>query len=337
MTRNVQTPLIVCRAALAIALFTAACGGGGSTGHVAAVQLQTTNMNPRVGEAVHVGATPVDAHGLTVQGVPCAFASSNAGVAAVDATNGTVTPISPGVATITATCGGQQASVDITVRPNTMTLTITKQGDGGGAVFASPSGSGSLYTYDPGTAVTLTATANPGSAFTGWGGACAGVGPCNLVMNADMSVTATFRLSETFVSNTWNTNLGTVTNFIGCRYAVSASGVLTLQVVENAGSVTGTGSTTAHFNVVVTYTPPGDTCTGNPFDTQANGNITGSDANLSAALASSSGAFTFTFSGTRSGNTINGSAVVHDTLHDGSGNPYPVTGNTGNFALAKQN
>src|SRR6266849_3080882 len=159
MTRNVQTRFIVCRAALAIALFTAACGGG-NTGNVAAVQLQATNINPRVGEAMHVGATPVDAHGLTVQGVPCAFASSNAGVAAVDATNGTVTPISPGVATITATCGGQHSSVDITVRPNTMTLTITKQGDGSGAVFASPSGSGSLYTYDPGTAVTLTATAN---------------------------------------------------------------------------------------------------------------------------------------------------------------------------------
>ncbi len=337
MTRNIQTRFILSGAALAVALFAAACGGGGgNTGNVAAVQLQTTNINPRVGEVVHVGATPVDTHGLTVQGVACVFASNNAGVATVDANSGSVTAISPGVATITATCSGMQASVDITVRPNTVTLTITKQGNGTGAVFASPSGSGSLYTYDPGTAVTLTATANSGSVFTGWGGACAGVAPCSLVMNADMSVTATFSVSETFVSNTWNANLGSVTNTVGCQYAVSASGILTLHVVENTGSVSGTGSTTAHINIVVTYTPPFTTCTASPFDTQGDGNITGTDANLSSALASQSGVFTFTFTGTRNGNAITGSAAVHETLHDSGGNPYPVSGNTGNFALAKQ-
>jgi hypothetical protein len=240
------------------------------------------------------------------------------------------------VALFAAACGSGHAGDVGAVRPNTVTLTITKQGDGNGAVFASPSGSGSLYTYDTGTAVTLTATANPGSIFTGWGGACAGVDPCNLVMNADTSVTATFRLLETFVSSTWNADLGSVANTSGCRYAVSASGVLTLQVVENSGSVTGTGSTTAHINIVLTYAPPYTTCTASPFDTQGNGNITGNDANLNATLANSSGAFTFTFNGSRNGNTINGSAAVHETLHDSTGTAYSVSGNTGNFAAVKQ-
>jgi len=62
-----------------------------------------------VGETAHVGATPVDAGGVAVQGVACVFTSSSPGVAAVDVSNGTVSALSPGVTTITATCGGKQA------------------------------------------------------------------------------------------------------------------------------------------------------------------------------------------------------------------------------------
>src|SRR2546430_12433428 len=115
----------------------AACGGGSTSG-VAAVQLQSTNTNPRVGETTHLGATPVDAHGITVQGVVCAFTSSSPGVAAIDATSGAVTALSVGVAVMTATCGGESATVDITVRPNEVTVTIPKQGNGNGAALANP-------------------------------------------------------------------------------------------------------------------------------------------------------------------------------------------------------
>src|SRR2546428_5682947 len=93
----------------------AACGGGrGSTSGVAAVQLQSTNTNPRVGETTHVSATPVDAHGITVPGVSCAFTSSSPGVAAIDATSGAVAALSVGVAVVTATCGGEPATVGLT-------------------------------------------------------------------------------------------------------------------------------------------------------------------------------------------------------------------------------
>lgn len=315
----------------------AGCGGGAGASGVAAVQLQSTNTNPYVGQTTHVGATPVDAHGIAVPGVACAFASSNPGVAAVDVSSGAVAALSAGVTVITASCGGKAATVNITVRPNVVSLTIQKQGNGNGAVFANPPGSPSFV---PGTSVQVTATANPGSLFTAWGGACAGVaasGPCDLVLDADTTVTATFALSETFVSNTWSASLGTVTDGLGCQYAVSASGVLTLNVVENSnGTVSGTASTTAHINIVTVYTPPYDTCTSLPFDTSGSGNIGGNDASLTASLASSGGNFTFAFAGSRSGTTITGSATAGQTLRDGYGTAYPTSGSTGSFSATKQ-
>jgi len=45
---------------------------------------------------------------------------------------------------------------------------------------------------NPGTSVTLRATASPGHSFTGWGGACYGTGTCQFTMNADKYVQATF-------------------------------------------------------------------------------------------------------------------------------------------------
>ena len=43
-----------------------------------------------------------------------------------------------------------------------------------------------------GGTVLLTASADPGNAFTGWQGDCSGTGACSLLMNADHQVTATF-------------------------------------------------------------------------------------------------------------------------------------------------
>jgi hypothetical protein len=51
--------------------------------------------------------------------------------------------------------------------------------------------------YDYNTAVTLTATADPGSTFRGWSGAgCSGTGNCVVTMDAAKSVTAEFTLEE---------------------------------------------------------------------------------------------------------------------------------------------
>jgi len=77
-----------------------------------------------------------------------------------------------------------------------VTLTITRRGTGHGTV-AGPSGidCGSACSADlaPGTAITLSATADPGTVFTGWSGACSGVNAaCTLTINAAATVVATF-------------------------------------------------------------------------------------------------------------------------------------------------
>ncbi len=46
-----------------------------------------------------------------------------------------------------------------------------------------------------GMAVTLTAFPNQGSTFSGWSGACAGVGACSLILSSSTSVTANFSSS----------------------------------------------------------------------------------------------------------------------------------------------
>jgi lysophospholipase L1-like esterase len=102
----------------------------------------------------------------------------------------------------------------------TFALTVTKTGSGAGTVVSSPSGinCGSICNanYGGNASVALTATADSGSAFAGWSGACSGTGSCVLTMNQARSVTATFNTSGgtggtcqnpvTFTGNSGNFN-----------------------------------------------------------------------------------------------------------------------------------
>jgi hypothetical protein len=79
-------------------------------------------------------------------------------------------------------------------------LTASKSGTGDGTVTSTPPGinCGSTCRADftMGTNVTLTASADAGSTFTGWsGGGCSGTGPCTIPLNSDTTIGASFALS----------------------------------------------------------------------------------------------------------------------------------------------
>ncbi len=76
------------------------------------------------------------------------------------------------------------------------TLSVSKNGTGGGSVSTSPSGT----VFSAGTAVTLTAAADANSVFAGWSGGCTGMAStCQVTMNSNLSVTATFNAKTSFI------------------------------------------------------------------------------------------------------------------------------------------
>jgi uncharacterized repeat protein (TIGR02543 family) len=99
-------------------------------------------------------------------------------------------------------------SVGATFALNPDTLIVKKSGTGTGTVVSSPlaircpgnctnGASGQGYaeastSFVPGTMLTLSATPDAGSVFTGWSGDCTGTGTCTVTMTATRNVTATF-------------------------------------------------------------------------------------------------------------------------------------------------
>jgi hypothetical protein len=138
-------------------------------------------------------------------------------------------------------------NVTATFMYNSNVLTVTKAGTGNGTVSASAGtllwfgNTGSATYTDYGIQVTLTATADPGSTFTGWSGeGCSGTGTCTVTMTAARNVTATFQI-YTYLLTVTKTGNGT--------------GLIT----SNTGNLTWTGKTgTATYNyntqVIVTAT-----------------------------------------------------------------------------------
>ncbi len=100
-------------------------------------------------------------------------------------------------------------------------LTVSKAGTGmaNGTVTSNPAGINCggtcMANFANGTSVTLTASANAGTVFTGWSGAginCPGTGTCVVSMTAAQSVTATFELQRTLTVSKNGSGTGTVSS-----------------------------------------------------------------------------------------------------------------------------
>ena len=94
--------------------------------------------------------------------------------------------------------GSDTVTVTVIEAAPTFTLMVAAAGSGSGQVtgpgIACPGDCTQSYTVD--TEVVLHAAPDPGSAFTGWGGDCAGAGECSVTMSSDRSVTATFAMPQ---------------------------------------------------------------------------------------------------------------------------------------------
>ena len=88
----------------------------------------------------------------------------------------------------------QNTSVSATFYQLPVTLTVSVAGSGSVTStdgFISCPGT-CTHVYDPGTPVTLNETPASGWAFSGWTGACSGVGNCSITMTDNLAVTAVF-------------------------------------------------------------------------------------------------------------------------------------------------
>lgn len=152
-------------------------------------------------------------------------------------------------------------------------LSVISAGNGGGVVTSTPGGitcpSQCSQAFNHGQMVTLGATPNVQSVFTGWSGACSGTGTCTVAMDQVRSVTATFTLKQFALTvNKSGGGTGTVTHAPGidcgsdCSELYNIGTVVTLTPTADSGSVfagwaggcTGGGGCTVTMSAAITVT-----------------------------------------------------------------------------------
>ncbi len=153
---------------------------------------------------------------------------------------------------------------------HTFLLTVAKAGSGSGTVTSTPAGidcgGDCSETYDSGTHVTLSAVTAVGSVFTGWSGACAGTGTCDVTMDSDLTATANFSInSYLFTVTRIGGGTGTVTSSPAgidcgatCEETLPYGTVVTLTAAATSGSTftMWLGPCTGTAPCIVTITSP---------------------------------------------------------------------------------
>ena len=144
-----------------------------------------------------------DCNGMVDEGASCGAVCGNGILEAGEACDDANTTNGDGC---TSSCL-VQAGYSCTGSPSVCTATaiyplvISRAGSGNGTVTSAPAGiycgAACSANFSSGAMVTLTATADAGSTFAGWSGACAGTGTCIVTMTTATSVMATFALNAT--------------------------------------------------------------------------------------------------------------------------------------------
>lgn len=97
---------------------------------------------------------------------------------------------------VTLTAATSVTATFAAAAPSSYQLSVVTAGTGSGVITSSPAGINCGTTcsamFTGGSPVTLTATANAGSTFAGWTGACTGSATCVLTLTGNASATATF-------------------------------------------------------------------------------------------------------------------------------------------------
>ena len=165
-------------------------------------------------------------------------------------------------------------AADLDAPPGMVTLTVVKGGAATGTVASTPSGincgATCVGSYPVGTVVTLTATADVGTVFSGWGGSgCSGtLTSCSITLNASTAVNADFGVAQYPVTVAISGNgTGAVTSTPagincpgGCTTMVAHGSSLVLTAAPTTGSAflgwsggcTGTGACTLTVESAVT-------------------------------------------------------------------------------------
>ncbi len=161
-------------------------------------------------------------------------------------------------------------------------LAVDKIGAGDGLVSSSPTGinCGQDCSADlaQDSLVTLTAEPDAGSTFSGWSGACSGAGDCEITMDTQKTITATFKADLLLTVNKAGTGNGRISSLPtgidcgqDCSAALTADSLVTLTADPDEGSAfsgwsgacSGTGgceiTMDAAKNVTATFTAVSDT------------------------------------------------------------------------------
>ena len=155
------------------------------------------------------------------------------------------------------------------------TLTVARAGTGSGTVTGTGISCPSTcsHSYTAGSTVTLTASPASGSSFGGWsGGGCSGTGTCQVTLNSNTTVSATFNLQQQHtltVSKSGGGSGGVSSSPAGidcgstCQHAFDAGTQVTLTATAGPGSTfagwsgggcsgTGTCQVTLNSNTTIT-------------------------------------------------------------------------------------